>query len=59
MSWILVLSLLSAPNGNYVREFKTEKQCTQEMNRIIKNMEAQKNDNLQGIACVPANFAQN
>jgi hypothetical protein len=56
-SWILVLSMFSSPDGNYIREFSTEKQCTVEMNKLIRNIEVGKIDNVKGIACVPSNIA--
>ena len=57
MNWILVLSMISAPNGNYVKVFDSEKQCVVEMNKIIRSLEKDSNDNVKGIACVPADYA--
>ena len=57
MNWILVLSLLSSPNGNYVREFKSEKQCVQAMNQLIA--QTQDSSDVKGIACVPSDYAMN
>ena len=50
MSWILALALFSNPNGTYVKEFASEKQCVAELKKVIaKN---QNNDNIKSIACV-------
>lgn len=50
-NWILVLSLFSAPDGNYVQVFKNEKACVQAMNTLINKTES--DSNIKGIACVP------
>jgi len=55
MNWILVLALFSSSNGNYVREFKTEKQCVQAMKDLIAK--TQDTSDVKGIACVPETFA--
>lgn len=57
MNWILVLALFSSPDGNYVREFKSEKDCVAQMQDLIKK--TQGNDDVKGMACVPSTYASN
>lgn len=49
MNWILILSLVSAPNGNYTREFRTEAECVSAMRQFIKNNAD--NPLVAGLAC--------
>lgn len=47
-TWILALALFSNPNGQYVKEFSSEKQCVAEMKKIIKSND----DNIKAIGCI-------
>ena len=55
MTWMLVLTLLSNPTGNYVQSFKSEKECVSEMNRFIRKNET--NQDIKYIGCSQVNFA--
>lgn len=57
MNWVLVLSLFSAPDGNYIREFTSEKQCMVEMNKLIHK--TRNDDNVKSLVCIPAVYAEN
>lgn len=57
MSWILVLNLISNPNGNYVQSFNTEKECVFEMNKFIRKNHD--NPDVKYIGCAPADIALN
>ena len=57
MSWLLVLSLFSNPDGNYVREFTTEGQCRTELSKFVnKNRE---NTDVKYVACIATAVALN
>ena len=57
MTWMLVLTLFSNPNGNYVQSFASEKECVAEMNRFIRKNDA--NADVRYIGCAPADLAMN
>lgn len=57
MTWLLVLSLFSNPDGNYVREFNSESQCKVELSKFVsKNKE---NTDVKYVACVSTAVAFN
>lgn len=57
MTWMLVLNLLSNPNGNYVQSFASEKECVAEMNKFIRYNDT--NEDVKYIGCAPADLALN
>jgi len=55
MTWLLVLSMFSNPNGNYVRAFNTEAECTKEMKAFIKKNDG--NTDIKYIGCTSTQSA--
>ena len=50
MNWILVLSLVTGPDGFYTQEFKTEAECV----TAFKDFVSKNTDNpiVEGVACL-------
>lgn len=55
--WILVLSLLSNPNGQYAQSFDTEKECVFAMNKFIRYNDT--NPDVKYIGCAKSDLALN